>query len=120
MSETTYVAFHITSEGNSLFAPHYFIKASKAEAVGNVILRLHKMIGSLNPWEAKKLYMALVDPHLTHGCEVTIDTKHGQRLRAGLEDKQKSFIRRILSARARSMLALLSRKHRLSRSDIEG
>ena len=76
--ETTYVGFHIASEGNILFAPHYSIEASKAEVVGNVILGLHKMIGSLNPWEAKKLYMALVDPHLTYGCEIIVDTKHGQ------------------------------------------
>jgi hypothetical protein len=65
------------------------------------------MIGSLNPREGKKLYMALVDPHLTHGCGVIIDTKHGQRLLAPLEEKHKSFIRRILSVHARSMLALL-------------
>jgi hypothetical protein len=58
------------------------------------------MIGSFSPWEAKKLYMALVDPHLTHGCEVIINTKHGQRLLAPLEEKQKSFICRILSVHA--------------------
>ncbi|KAF6742637.1 hypothetical protein DFP72DRAFT_822055 [Ephemerocybe angulata] len=107
VDETTYVGFRITSHGRSIFAPHYALKAGKAQTIANGILGLHKMIGSLNPWEARKLYMALVDPHLTHGCEMIIDTPENLQFLKLLEDKQKSFIRRILGIHSRSMLAPL-------------
>lgn len=65
------------------------------------------MIGSLNPWDAKRLYMALIDPHLTHGCEIAIDTPECRALLGLLEIKQKSFIRRVLGLHARSPIAPL-------------
>jgi hypothetical protein len=34
---------------------------------------MESIIGTLPPWEAKKLYMAQIDPHLIHGYEVILD-----------------------------------------------
>ncbi|KAJ7106410.1 hypothetical protein C8R43DRAFT_1080688 [Mycena crocata] len=63
------------------------------------------MVGVLPPREGLQLYKARVDPHLTAGCEVVLDTDLS--LVAHLEKPQKHFLRRLLGLNPRSMLAIL-------------
>ncbi|KAJ7235334.1 hypothetical protein C8J57DRAFT_1034976, partial [Mycena rebaudengoi] len=62
-------------------------------------------IGCLPPADGIRLYMARVDPHLTFGCEVCLDTDTNN-LRE-LTDVQHEFIRRLLGVHDRSILAPL-------------
>ena len=89
----------------NLFEEHYNKKASKTWAIGNAIFRLESMIGVLPPWEGKKLYTVLVDPHLIHGCEVSLDRNRASL--AKLEEVQVVFLRQLLGLNQHSMLALL-------------
>lgn len=109
-SEQTYVGVTLISPKIStrklnIFEEHYTKKASKARVIGNAIFGLESMIGVLPPWEGKKLYMALVDPHLIHGCKVSLDTNKTSL--AQLEEIQVAFLRRLLGLNQRSMLAPL-------------
>ncbi|KAF8879476.1 hypothetical protein BD779DRAFT_1649417, partial [Infundibulicybe gibba] len=101
----TYVGLTLCSTTRNIFAEHYSNKASKTRAIGNTILGLESMIGTLPPWEGKKLYMSLMDPHLTHGCEIALDVDEG--ILKGLEDVQTAFLRRLLGLNKRAMLAPL-------------
>lgn len=65
--------------------------ADEARTIGNTIFGLESMTGVLPPWEGKKLYSALVDPHLIHGCEISLDTNKPSL--AALEDIQVAFLR---------------------------
>ena len=101
-SEQTYVGVTVISpkigtRQLNIFEEHYTKKASKARVIGNAIFGLESMIGVLPPWEEKKLYMALVDPHLIHGCEVSLDTNKTSL--AQLEEIQVYGIRRSLEIR---------------------
>jgi hypothetical protein len=59
--------------------------------------------GHLSPVVARTLYTALVDCHLTHGCEVAIDTNDSPvRPLAKLEMTQKNIARHILHVKKRS------------------
>ncbi|KAJ7822148.1 hypothetical protein B0H13DRAFT_2127449, partial [Mycena leptocephala] len=63
------------------------------------------MIGVLPPREGLQLYKARVDPHLTSGCEVVLDTDVS--LVAHLEKPQTHFLRRLLGLNPRCMLVVL-------------
>ena len=64
-------SYNFTVYQCNIFAKHYENKASKTRSVCNTVLNMESMI--LPPWEAKKLYMAQIDPHLIHGYEVILD-----------------------------------------------
>ncbi|KAF5339991.1 hypothetical protein D9611_012378 [Ephemerocybe angulata] len=84
---------------------HYNDKALKVQRVGRVICGLEALVGSFQMKDAIKLYMALVDPHLTHGCEIALDTN---ATALGLLEKvQIAFLRRILGLGQRSILSVL-------------
>jgi hypothetical protein len=100
-----YVGFNLNSTKRNIFEDHYLTKASKARSIAETLLGLESMVGTLPVWEARKLYMALVDPHLTHGCEVSLDVDPD--LLKPLEDVQNDFLRRILGVNKRSMTAPL-------------
>ncbi|KAJ7702820.1 hypothetical protein B0H17DRAFT_1043081, partial [Mycena rosella] len=100
-----YVGFNLNSTKRNIFEDHYLTKASKARSIAGTLLGLESMVGTLPVWEARKLYMALVDPHLTHGCEVSLDVDPD--LLKPLEDVQNDFLRRILGLNKRSMTAPL-------------
>ncbi|KAJ3757761.1 hypothetical protein EV360DRAFT_30012, partial [Lentinula raphanica] len=57
------------------------------------------------PSISKQLYSSLVDCHLTHGCEVIIDTN--KSLLSLLEDAQHLILRRMLGLSLNSVLAPL-------------
>ncbi|KAF6741672.1 hypothetical protein DFP72DRAFT_781956, partial [Ephemerocybe angulata] len=107
-TEQTYVGICIRSDSRDIFSNHYTTKSAKATIVGNMVLGLHKMLGSLDPWDARKLYMGLVDPHLTHGCEIIIDTGPSAKSLALLERVFNYLLRRFLGLHARSSVSVLS------------
>lgn len=77
------------STDRDIFTDHYSIKL-KARRIVNVTCGVESMVGNLPPWGCKHLYMACLDPHLTYGCEVTLDVEPSQ-LRE-LQVVQHSFI----------------------------
>ncbi|KAJ7165321.1 hypothetical protein C8R46DRAFT_841280, partial [Mycena filopes] len=100
-----FVGVIFTSVDCDIFAAHYTKKASKARAVANTTFAAKAIIGCLPPYDGVRLYMARMDPHLTFGCEVSLDVvrKHLDEL----VDVQHMFIRRLLGLHSRSLLAVL-------------
>ncbi|KAF9061848.1 hypothetical protein BDP27DRAFT_1234514, partial [Rhodocollybia butyracea] len=78
----------------SLFQMHYTEKAKKARKTAHAVLHIESMVGALPVHEATTLYMGCVDPHLTYGCEVTIDTCNSSS--DVINDVRKSFYRQLL------------------------
>jgi hypothetical protein len=52
--------FHTTFASNSvnIFATHYTQKALKARSIANVTFAVESFVGTLPPFEGKRLYMA--------------------------------------------------------------
>ncbi|KAJ7207268.1 hypothetical protein GGX14DRAFT_366489 [Mycena pura] len=100
-----YVGLIFTSVNRDIFAGHYTNKASKARVVANTTFAVKSMIGCLPPAEGIQLYMARVDPHLTFGCEVTLDVVAAHLKE--LTDVQHEFIRRLLGVHSHSILSVL-------------
>ncbi|KAF9068166.1 hypothetical protein BDP27DRAFT_1530114, partial [Rhodocollybia butyracea] len=71
----------------------------------HAVLHIESMIGALPVHEATTLYMGCVDPHLTYGCEVTIDTCNSSS--DVIYDVQKSFYRRLLGLSKTSIIAAI-------------
>ncbi|PPR04339.1 hypothetical protein CVT24_013418 [Panaeolus cyanescens] len=95
----SYVGMTITPPANrgkapNIFEKHYDTKTSKASKVANTLLGTESMVGVLSPIEGKKMYIALVDPHLVHGCEISLDTNKANL--QSLEKVQIEFLRRLL------------------------
>ena len=70
-----------------------------------MILTTQSVIRKLPPWELRKLYMALMDPHLTHGAEISLDIN--LPLLEKLEDIQRLFLCRLLNVGEKCMNAFL-------------
>lgn len=94
-----------TSTATNIFANHYINKAVKARSVANVTFCLESFIGSLPPADGKRIYNARIDPHLTSGCEVSLDVN--MHLLAPLQKIQHTFIRRLIGLNPRAMCAVL-------------
>ncbi|KAF8211814.1 hypothetical protein K438DRAFT_1569073, partial [Mycena galopus ATCC 62051] len=105
VTQTKYVGFNLNSTKRNIFADHYEKKASKARVVAQTMLGLESTVGVIPVWEARKMYSALVDPHLTHGCEISLDVDLS--LLSLLESVQVSFLRRVLGLNKRSVIAPL-------------
>jgi hypothetical protein len=82
-------------------------KATKAQACAHTIFGAESVIGrgNLPPREGRQLYFARVDPHLTAGCDLCLDTSPS--FLKPLEDIQLNFIRRLLHVNPRSIIAPL-------------
>ncbi|KAI0064582.1 hypothetical protein BV25DRAFT_1906569 [Artomyces pyxidatus] len=102
----TYVGVTLQSTHRNIFARHYEAKARKGRSVAHVTLGLKSMVGRLPPREGTHLYMARVDPHLIHACDIIPDVDLS--LLAQLEAVQVTFLRRLLGLSACSMRAFLS------------
>jgi hypothetical protein len=98
-----YVGITFSSVHNDMFATHYDIKGKKATNVCNIIFTLHSLVGDVTPTLGYRMYMARADPHLTFGCEVSLDTNDANI--AKLEKIQARFLRRLLGVHPRSILA---------------
>ena len=101
----SYIGVTVLSTDRNIFKLHYDLKAGKAKKTGNMILALQSVIGKLPPWELRKLYMALIDPHLTHGAEICLDIN--PPLLEKLEDIQHRFLGRVLNVGEKCLSALL-------------
>ncbi|KAF6752865.1 hypothetical protein DFP72DRAFT_814897, partial [Ephemerocybe angulata] len=87
------------------FRQHYAAKAKKAKRIAGAIRGVELLTGPLPVKYGTKLYMALVDPHLTHGADVLLDTVDAA-LRE-LEKVQLLYIRRMLGLNGRSRTFVL-------------
>ncbi|KIK60756.1 hypothetical protein GYMLUDRAFT_167255 [Collybiopsis luxurians FD-317 M1] len=77
-----------------IFQPHYETKAEKARSVAHGVLHVESMIGHLPAAEGRILYMGCIDPHLTYGREIAINSSIDMAL--SLARVQTDFIRRLL------------------------
>jgi hypothetical protein len=100
-----YVGILFQARRNAVFRKHYNEKAAKAQRVGRMICGLESLIGTLHARDAIKLYMALVDPHLTHGCKIILDTNSTALEK--LEKVQIAFLRRVMAIGSRCILVIL-------------
>ncbi|KAF6751854.1 hypothetical protein DFP72DRAFT_815986, partial [Ephemerocybe angulata] len=102
----SYLGFLVTSSGSSgPLRKHYYVKAQKAKRITGTMRGVEKLAGLLPIPCARKLYMALVDPHLTHGADVMVD--HVEKARREQEKEQEQYLRRILGVGSRCRKCIL-------------
>ncbi|KAJ7640141.1 hypothetical protein B0H17DRAFT_900630, partial [Mycena rosella] len=104
-TDEKYVGINLRTDTRNILEDHYKAKARTARYCGHRIMAIEDMTGRLTPKELKQLYMARVDCHLIHGCEVSPDSEdvHVKQLCK----VQVSFIRQMLNLHSRSMIAPL-------------
>ena len=73
--EEKYVGVTFRTDSRNIVAAHYQAKARAARYCGHRIMAIEDMTGRLTPKELKELYMARVDCHLIHGCEISPDSE---------------------------------------------
>jgi hypothetical protein len=103
--ESTYVGILYAATERNIFKNHYGKKADKAEKISRMVFALENVMGPIPPLEGIKLYTALVEPHLLHGCEISVDTTRG--LLERLQKVQNTFLRRLLGLWERSIRCIL-------------
>lgn len=102
---TRYVGINITSKHTNIFHDHSTICSVKAQSIANRVLNLESVIGTMDPANGRKLYLSLIDPHLTNGCEITLDA--ALDLLKPLQRTQRSFLRRILGVGSSTLTTML-------------
>ncbi|GAW07449.1 hypothetical protein LENED_009438 [Lentinula edodes] len=102
-----YVGVFFQSTHRNIFASHYTEKRNCAVGSARAITGCDLLVGNrrMPPSITKQLYTALVDCHLTHGCEIMPDTDPG--LLRILEDVQLRFMRRMLGLSTNSVITPL-------------
>ncbi|KZP22953.1 hypothetical protein FIBSPDRAFT_696257, partial [Athelia psychrophila] len=85
------------------FARHYARKEKSARSIANVTFSVESFVGTLPPFQGKRLFNARVDPHLTAGCEVALDVD--MRLLAPLQKVQHTFLQRLIGLNPKAMRA---------------
>lgn len=105
VQEHTYVGITFSSATQNLFKSHYEKKASKAQQIGGLIFGMEATIGLLPPEQGIALYTALLDPHLTHGAEISLDVTKSNL--AMLQEIQHTFIRRLMGLPKNSTIVVL-------------
>ncbi|KAJ3860616.1 hypothetical protein EV359DRAFT_15573, partial [Lentinula novae-zelandiae] len=102
-----YVGIFFQSTHRNMFAPHYTEKRDAAVGTARAITGCDLLVGNrrMPPSITKQLYTALVDCHLTNGCEIIPDTDPG--LIQILEDVQLRFLRRMLNLSNNSVITPL-------------
>lgn len=100
-----YGGITLQSTRGCIFAAHYLSRATYAARVANISLAVQSFIGPIPPRDAITLYSARVDPHLTSGHQVIVDTN--DTLLRRLEAVQLHYLRRVLHTGSRSMRAPL-------------
>jgi hypothetical protein len=70
-----------------------------------VSFALEGFVGDMTPQDGRKLYMARIDPILTHGCEIMPDIDHAAFRE--LELASHAYLRRLLGLNPRSMVCVL-------------
>lgn len=100
-----YLGFELTTQGTETFGRHYANKNAAAQRAGREICGFDKRMGDVAAKHQCILYLSLVDPHLTHGCEVVLD--HAKACSSELEKTQKAFVRRVLGLGKKSVTTVL-------------
>ncbi|KAJ3878477.1 hypothetical protein F5051DRAFT_327871, partial [Lentinula edodes] len=102
-----YVGVFFQSTHRNLFASHYTKKWDCAIGTARAITGCDLLVGNrhMPPSVTKQLYTALVDCHLTNGCEIIPDTDPS--LLRLLEDIQIHFLRRMMGLSSNSVIAPL-------------
>jgi hypothetical protein len=70
-----YVGIWLQSTSRDIFATHYRKKSEAAVASARSVFGCERLVGRsrIPPHVARLLYLALIDCHLTHGCNVAVD-----------------------------------------------
>ncbi|EJD43025.1 hypothetical protein AURDEDRAFT_19580, partial [Auricularia subglabra TFB-10046 SS5] len=104
--DATYVGMNLTATSRNVYNTHSALKAATAYGIGSTVFSIvDKRCLQCPPTVSRKLYMALLDPHLTHGADVNPDvTKKGVR---PLEKVQIQYLRRMLRVGKRSSTVAL-------------
>ncbi|KAF8912055.1 hypothetical protein CPB84DRAFT_749360 [Gymnopilus junonius] len=101
-----YVGVHFQSTHHFIFAEHYKQKAKEAlKSMFPSVAWVESMIGDLWPVAMLCVFMARVDPHLVHGCEVAVDI-HPPSFKL-LDDVHVFGLRRILQVGSHSVKVAL-------------
>ncbi|KAH7879474.1 uncharacterized protein C8R40DRAFT_1035802, partial [Lentinula edodes] len=102
-----YVGIFFQSTHRNMFAPHYTKKRNAAVGTARAITGCDLLVGNrrMPPSITKQLYTALVDCHLTNGCEIISDTDPS--LIQILEDVQIRFLCRMLNLSNNSVITPL-------------
>ncbi|KAF6741561.1 hypothetical protein DFP72DRAFT_833015 [Ephemerocybe angulata] len=110
--EVTYLGFQLSTRaaarsklGTGIFRKHYDVKEKAAARIAGAICGVERLTGPLPVAVATRLYMALIDPHLTHGADVVVD--NNARAVSKLVEVQKLFIRRTMGLGPRSSANIL-------------
>lgn len=102
-NEYSYVGMTFVSDARNIFAKHYARKEISARSIANVTFSVESFVGSLPPFQGKRLYNARVDPHLTAGCEVALDVD--MALLKPLQKVQHTYMQRLIGLNPRAMRA---------------
>ncbi|KZV81681.1 hypothetical protein EXIGLDRAFT_579149, partial [Exidia glandulosa HHB12029] len=103
--EKSYVGMILNSSLSLEQRAHTADKAARAHRISCLVFGRHNQRNKFPPRPARKLYMGLVDPHLTHGADVLPDsTKIATKK---LETVQKTYLRKLLRVGPRSKVAPL-------------
>ncbi|TFK82999.1 hypothetical protein K466DRAFT_555777 [Polyporus arcularius HHB13444] len=105
VESAVYSGVTVTSSARNIFKLHYAAKEKSARKVANGALALQQYIGPIPPLIALRMYRALVEPHLTYGCEIVVDV-HPASLQP-MEKIEHAFLRRALSLGTHCQLAPL-------------
>ncbi|KAJ3515951.1 hypothetical protein NMY22_g14317 [Coprinellus aureogranulatus] len=105
VNSVIYLGFTLSSTPDRFLRQQYKAKEEKAKTACRVISGVQQLVGILPVHIATMLYMALVDPHLTHGCDVTVDcVKAAWEI---LEAVQETYLRKVLNVGMLCMLVIL-------------
>jgi hypothetical protein len=104
-AEEKYVGVNLRVDTRNIFADHYKAKARIARYCGHLTLAIEDMAGRLTPKELKQLYMARVDCHLIHACEISPDSEDVHVKHLG--KVQISFLHEMPNLHSRSLIAPL-------------
>ncbi|KAI0693700.1 hypothetical protein C8T65DRAFT_585580, partial [Cerioporus squamosus] len=101
----TYTGVTLSSTARNVFKAHYAAKEKAARKVANGALALEQYIGAIPPPIALRMFRALVEPHLTYGCEIAVDVQ--PTVLEPLEKVEVAFLRRVLSLGSQCQLVPL-------------
>jgi hypothetical protein len=74
-SERKYFGINLRTDTRNLFENHYKAKSMHACYCGHRIMMIEDLTGRLLPKEPIQLYMARINFHLIHGCEISPDSE---------------------------------------------
>ncbi|KZW00744.1 hypothetical protein EXIGLDRAFT_136105 [Exidia glandulosa HHB12029] len=102
----TYVGLRLSAASRNLFAQHAGGKGESVLALSGLIFSLlDRRCLQCPPSVARTLYRAVIDPHLTHGCDISPDASVASV--TALESAQNTYLRKLLRVGKRSSTVAL-------------